>query len=58
MQNNNPKSENPAIKERAAEAKDKNGRQQSIAREQVAKSHGGYAPARNGRLQSGDSKRK
>jgi hypothetical protein len=56
MQNNNPKSENAAIKERAAEAKDKNGRQQSIAREQVAKSRGGPAPTRTGR--PGDSKRK
>jgi len=28
MRNNHPKSEMPAMKERAAEAKDKNGRQQ------------------------------
>jgi hypothetical protein len=43
MQNNHPKSEKPALKERAAEAKDKNGRQQSTAREQPGKSHGGNA---------------
>jgi hypothetical protein len=58
MQNNNPKSENPAMKERAAEAKDKKGRQQSTAREQMGRSHGGSAQTRGGRLLSGDSKRK
>jgi hypothetical protein len=55
MQNNHPKSEKPAMKERAAEAKDKNGRQQSIAREQLSKSHGGSVQRRDGRLKSSDS---
>jgi hypothetical protein len=52
MQNNHPKSEKPAMKERAAEAKDKNGRQQSTAREQL--SRGGSVQRRDGRLKSSD----
>jgi hypothetical protein len=55
MQNNHPKSEKPAMKERAAEAKDKNGRQQSTAQEQLSKSHGGKAQGREGRFKSSDS---
>jgi len=58
MQNNNPKSEKPAMKERAAEAKDKSARQQSTAREQMSKSHGGVAQRRADRLKSGDPTRK
>jgi hypothetical protein len=54
MQNNHPKSEKPAMKERAAEAKDKNGRQQSTAREQLSKSHVGTVQRRDGRLKSSD----
>jgi hypothetical protein len=54
MQNNHPKSEKPAMKERAAEAKDKNGRQQSTAREQLSKSHSGSVQRRGGRLKSSD----
>jgi hypothetical protein len=52
MQNNHPKSEKPAMKERAAEAKDKHGRQQSTAREQLSKSHGGSVQGRDGRVKS------
>jgi hypothetical protein len=51
MRNNHPKSELPAMKERAAEAKDKNARQQSTAREQLGK-------RRDGRLKSSDPARK
>jgi hypothetical protein len=46
------------MKERAAEAKDKKGRQQSTAREQMGRSHGGSTQTRGGRLLSGNSKRK
>jgi hypothetical protein len=52
MLNNHPKSEKPAMKERAAEAKDRNGRQQSTAREHLSKSHGGNAQGRDGRFKS------
>jgi hypothetical protein len=54
MQNNHPKSEKPAMKERAADAKDKNRRQQSTAREQFSKSYVGSVQRRGGRLQSSD----
>lgn len=50
MRNNHPKSEQPAMKERAAEAKDKNGRQQSTAREQLIKSHDGNLQRRKVRV--------
>jgi hypothetical protein len=58
MQNNHPKSENPAMKERAAEAKDKKGRQESTAREQLIKSHGRNVQGLDGRLKSSDPERK
>jgi hypothetical protein len=58
MQNNNPKSENPAMKERAAEAKDKKGRQQSTAREKAAKGHAESGQRRNTELQSRNSRPK
>jgi hypothetical protein len=59
MQNNNPKSENPATKERAAKAKDEKGRHQKDARnpkhphaEGSAKHHEGPGP--NGNIKSGN----
>jgi len=58
MRNNHPKSELPAMKERAAEAKDKNGRQQSTAREKLTKSRDGNVQRRDGRLKSSDPARK
>jgi hypothetical protein len=58
MQNNHPKSEKPAMQERAAEAKDKNGRQQSTARERLSKSHVGRVQGRDGRLKSSGPARK
>jgi hypothetical protein len=51
MRNNHPKSELAAMKERAAEAKDKNGLQQSTAREKLTKN-------RDGRLKSSGPARK
>jgi hypothetical protein len=54
MRNNHPKSEMPAMKERAAEAKDKNGRQQSTAREQPRKGSDGDVQKHHGRLKSSD----
>lgn len=54
MRNNHPKSEMPAMKERAAEAKDKNGRQQSTAREQLRQSRDGKVQRRDGRPKSND----
>jgi hypothetical protein len=58
MRNNHPKSEKPAMKERAAEAKDKNGRQQSTAREQLGKNRGEGAQGLGERFKSSDSARK
>jgi hypothetical protein len=40
MQNNNPKSEMPAMKEKAAKDKDKQGRQKSIDKERAGHTHG------------------
>jgi hypothetical protein len=39
MQNNNPKSENPAMKERAAKDKDEKGRHQNDTRHRGAPAH-------------------
>jgi hypothetical protein len=58
MQNNHPKSEKPAMKERAAEAKDKNGRQQSTSRERLSKSHVESVQRRDGQLKSSNPARK
>ncbi len=58
MQNNNPKSENHAMKERAAEAKNERGRQQSIAREQKPREQAGPAPVGSGEAREGAPKRK
>jgi hypothetical protein len=40
MQNNNPKSEMPAMKEKAAKDKDKQARQKSIDQERIGHSKG------------------
>jgi len=58
MRNNNPKSENPAMKQRAGEAKDKKGRQQSTAQEKAAKGGAGSGQRRSASLQPKYSGRK
>jgi len=60
MQNNNPKSENPAMKERAAKDKDEKGRHQDDTRHRVAPTHaersGKYneAPESNKNIEPGN----
>ena len=58
MQNTNPKSELPAIKEKAAKDKDKEGRQKSIDKERKARTDR-YAPiADNGVVEGGTRTRR
>jgi hypothetical protein len=45
MQNNHPKSETPATKERASAAKDKMGRERSMEREKTAPHNGRHGVA-------------
>jgi hypothetical protein len=58
MQNNNPKSENPAMKERAAKDKDEKGRHQNDTRHRGAPPHTersgkhNEAPESNGSVKS------